>query len=167
VKAGECAIGWAAREDADEVAAVLAEGAAWMARKGWPGWTAHDIAPEFVASAIAAGEMAAARVGASVVGVCTLARSDPEFWPQDAPGEAAYLHRLAVRRAFAGGRVTPEIVAWCAQIARGWGCRALKLDCHPHISGIYLRLGFTRLDQWTTHPSDRTPYMVDRFVTPL
>jgi hypothetical protein len=111
--------------------------------------------------------MVAARADGALAGVCTLSRSDPEFWPQEAPGEAAYLHRLAVRRAFAGGRLTPAIVAWCAATTAGWGCRALKLDCHPHIAGIYLRLGFTRLDQWTTHPSDRTPYLVDRFVMAL
>jgi len=164
---GEIAVGWAGRDDAHEVSGVLAEGAAWMARKGWPGWTAADIAPAFVAARIAACEMAAARLDGVLAGVCTLTRSVPEFWPDDAPGEAAYLHRLAVRRRFAGARVTPAIVAWCAQTARDWGCRALKLDCHPHISGIYLRLGFTRLDSWTTHPSDRSPYLVDRFVMAL
>lgn len=160
-------IGLAGPMDAAAIGEVLAEGAAWMARKGWPGWTAPDIAPGFVSAAIAAGEMVAARAEGVVAGVCTLTRSDPEFWPQDIRGEAAYLHRLAVRRAFAGGRATPQMVAWCVREARSWGCRALKLDCHPHIGGIYLRLGFTRLDSWTTHPSDRTPYLVDRFVIPL
>lgn len=138
-----------------------------MALKGWPGWTAADVSAAFVTRRIARTEMVAARSREAILGVCTLSRSDPEFWPEDAAGEAAYVHRLAVRRASSGGRLTPAIVAWCAGTARDWGCRALKLDCHPHISQIYVRLGFTRLDQRTVSPVDRAPYTVDRFVMGL
>lgn len=138
-----------------------------MAAKGWPGWTDDDISPAFVADRVAAREMVAAKVDGRLAGVCTLSRADPEFWPEDRVGEAAYLHRLAAPRAFSGRRVTPAIVAWCAETARGWDCHALKLDCHPHIREIYLRLGFTHLDQRTVSPLDRAPYTVDRFLMPL
>jgi GNAT superfamily N-acetyltransferase len=158
---------FAEEADAPGVIEVLREGARWMAIKGWPGWTAEDVSPRFVANRIARGEMVAARMHGCVVGACSLSRWDPDFWPEDQPGDAAYVHRLAVRRAHAGGQITPAIVAWCANTAHAWGCAALKLDCHPNIRDIYVRLGFTHRDQRTVCPDDRAPYTVDRFMMSL
>lgn len=160
-------IGFAHTADVEPIAAVLAEAAAWMRVHQASAWAAHEIDASFVAARIAAGEMVVARRQASVGGVCTLARQDPEFWPEDAPGAAAYLHKLAVPRAFAGGKVTPKIIGWCAETARGWDSRALKLDCHPELSGHYQRLGFTKMDRRRIERAIGPAIVVDRFAMPL
>jgi GNAT superfamily N-acetyltransferase len=130
-------------------------------------WNADDLGADFVRPLIARGELVAAHVGGELAGVCTLTRHDPEFWPEDAPGAAAYLHKLAVRRAFAGGGVTGAIFGFCAQAARAWGCPALKLDCDPTLGRVYVRAGFRRVDQRTITPAGRAPFVVDRFAMPL
>lgn len=161
---GELTTGFAEVADAGAIAGVLAEAAAWMRERGAPPWLEQDTGPSFIAARTAAGEMVAARRSGEVVGVCTLTRADPAFWPEDQPGEAAYLHRLAVPRAEAGGRVTPILIAFCAETARSWSCRALKLDCHPQISHVYHRLGFTPVDRFTVRLGDRPPFVVQRFA---
>ena len=42
---------------------------------------------------------------------------------------AAYVHRIALRRAWAGRGVPRVLLAWCAQQAQALGCGYLRLDC--------------------------------------
>ena len=59
------------------------------------------------------------------MGTITVFWADPA-WPDDA-GEAAYIHRLAVRRGSAGaGRL---LLDWAANQARFQHRRVLRLDC--------------------------------------
>lgn len=163
-------VGFAAPADLAGAVAVLAEAARHMAAKAPEDrmlWDPDRLGADFVAPLIAQGALVAAHVGPDLAGLCSLTRHDPDFWPEDSPGEAAYLHKLAVRRAFAGGRVTSAIFAFCAATARAWGCRALKLDCDPTLRRLYLRAGFVQVDQRTVTPADRTPFVVDRFSMPL
>jgi GNAT superfamily N-acetyltransferase len=61
-------------------------------------------------------------------------------------GFAAYLHKLAVRRDFAGGGASRTLIGHCAMLARTWGCAALRLDCHPVLRPLYERLAFSYVD---------------------
>jgi len=72
---------------------------------------------------------------------------DRIFWPEAAPFEAGYVHRLAVRRRAAGSGVARALLAWAESSARERGCRALCLDCsanHPGLARYYAAAGFAR-----------------------
>ncbi|MDP3659916.1 GNAT family N-acetyltransferase [Phenylobacterium sp.] len=153
--------------DLDEIGGLLAEGAAWMHAKGTPAWTYAEIAPAALAARIAEGAFICARSEGTIVGVCMLSRVDLEFWPDDPLGEAGYLHRLCVRRSFAGARVTPLLVDWCVRAARAWRCKALRLDCHPNLRGLYERLGFTYVDTRTIQTRGARTIVVDRLQISL
>ena len=139
-------IRFAAPQDGAQIVGILAEGAAWMAAKGCPAWSASVLTEAFVAPRIARCEFLAARAGGEIVGVCTLSPSDPVFWPDDPPGFSAYLHKLAVRRGVAGAGVSRALIAHCAALARSWNCSALRLDCHPMLRPLYERFGFGYVD---------------------
>ena len=54
---------------------------------------------------------------------------DPRFWP-DCPGNhAAYVHRIAVRRRFAGKGVSTGMLSWAVSHAAALGRSYLRLDC--------------------------------------
>ncbi|MGZ6020511.1 MAG: GNAT family N-acetyltransferase [Phenylobacterium sp.] len=156
-------IGFATSADVADILAVLREGAVRMAEKGGGEWDIAKLTPALVAPFVERAEFLVAKAGVEVVGCCTLTRVDPEFWPEDPPGEAAYIHRLAARRAFAGGRVTRALVEHCLGLARGWGCRALRLDCHPKLRAVYAGLGFTHVDTGDIRISDGRVLLSDRF----
>ena len=160
-------VGWAEAGDVAPAVDILMEAGRYMAARHRMLWDLDGLGADFVAPLIARGELAGARCGGELAGVCTLTRRDRLFWPEDAPGEAAYLHKLAVRRAFAGGGVTAAIFAFCAGAARTWGCRELKLDCDPTLGKVYLRAGFRRVDQRLIRPTGRAPFTVDRFALSL
>jgi len=74
-----------------------------------------------------------------------LTDSDPFFWPDAKEGEAAYLHRLAVRRSVADGSVSTALLAHAMEVAAVRGARFLRLDCEssrPRLRRFYERFGF-------------------------
>jgi GNAT superfamily N-acetyltransferase len=154
--------GYATAEDVPEIVAVLTEASARMAAKHNPLWQASVLTEAFVTPRVERAEFIVARRGGEIAGVCTLTRSDPEFWPEDPVGQAAYLHKLGIRRRFAGGGVTARLVEHCLGLARVWGCAALRLDCHPTLRGLYERLGFSYVDTREVREDDGQTITVDR-----
>ena len=113
-------VGFADPGDVEAIVAVLAEAAGWMRFRGGSPWSNEEINAKFVASRVNNSEFVVARSPSVMMGVCTLSKIDPLFWPEDRPRTAAYLHKLAVPRLFAGGRVTPRLVDYCRNIACAW-----------------------------------------------
>ena len=64
----------------------------------------------------------------------------PRFWPDVPQDEATYIHRLAVRREFAGGRVSQFMLDWAAERTASLGRRFVRLDCdaaRPQLRTVY------------------------------
>jgi GNAT superfamily N-acetyltransferase len=78
------------------------------------------------------------------VGTLSLLPDDELFWP-DAPADALYLHRFAIRRSATGTGVGAAALAWCVEETRRRGRRFLRLDTlstNPGIRRYYERAGF-------------------------
>ncbi|MET7426801.1 GNAT family N-acetyltransferase [Dactylosporangium sp. NPDC005555] len=110
--------------DVADVLAILDEAAAWLAAGGVRQWPAGFDAA-WVTPAVERGETWLVRAGGDPAGTVTLDWSDP-LWT-DEPAPAGYLHRMAVRRRYAGTGRT--ILAWAAGQARDRDATALRLDC--------------------------------------
>jgi ribosomal protein S18 acetylase RimI-like enzyme len=66
------------------------------------------------------------------------------YWGER-PADAAYVHKLAVRRACAGRRIGSAIVEWADRTAAAARREFLRLDClgdNAGIRGYYEQLGF-------------------------
>src|SRR5260370_274090 len=113
----------------DTVLAILVEAAEWHGTLGLRQWfpdlfTGH--LREKIAQEVAAGVVFLARLGGDVVGTLTLQWSDEFVWgPQDEG--AGYIHRLAVRRAFAGRRVGERMLDWASSRCAAAGKSYLRL----------------------------------------
>ena len=70
---------------------------------------------------------------------------DQLFWPDRPEGEAAFVHRLVVRRAFKGRGVARALLEWAMGHARGQGRGLLRLDCDANrakLRALYESCGF-------------------------
>jgi len=144
----------ATEAEAETVSEILLEAAAWLRDCGHPLWRPEQLGALQVAPDCAAGFYFVAwnqhaAGGGSAAGTMRLTDSDPDFWPEavegEGEGEAIYLHRLAVRRESAGGRVSTELFRHAARIATERGARLLRLDCEsnrPRLRNVYERFGF-------------------------
>ncbi len=152
-------------ENAGVVCDILAEAADWLERRGEAMWRLDEIAPEQVAADIAARLFFVAWCNDDAAGTLKLQLEDALFWPDLQDGAAAYVHRLAVRRRYAGGAVSAALLLWAAGEARRLGRRVLRLDCEASrasLRAVYERFGFR-------HHSDRHvgPYHVARYEYPV
>jgi ribosomal protein S18 acetylase RimI-like enzyme len=133
----------ATAEELPLVASILDEATAYVATKGYPQWPT-PFPVEEIAPACAAQELFVVEEDAEVAAVFVLVWDDPRFWGERPP-DAAYLHKLAVRRRFAHRGLGVAIVRWAEDQARAAGRPYLRLDClrdNPWIRSFYEGLGF-------------------------
>ena len=148
-------------EDISLVSATLCEAALWLEQRNMALWGEAEMSPEVVCRDIEAGLFYIAFYESSAAGVVKFQTEDLLFWSDIPQGDSAFIHRLAVRRNFAGGLVSMALMKWAVEHSRNLGKRYLRLDCaadRPRLRLVYERFGFR-------HHSDRKVgrYYVSRY----
>ena len=147
--------------DAPVVADILKEAAAWAERAHERLWLESELEPEQIAADARNGQFFLATHAGAAIGTLRYQLQDALFWPDAAPGEAAYVHRLAVRRRWAGRGVAAQMLRWAARRAVTDGRALLRLDTditRPKLRALYVDCGFRE------HSERRVgPYHVMRY----
>ena len=125
------------------VGELLDEATVWVGERGYEQWPL-PFPRDQIAAASERGEVYVAELDGDPVATVTLLWDDPMYWGERPP-DAAYVHKLAVRRACAGQRIGRAIVEWADATAAAAGRKFLRLDClgdNPGIRTYYEQLGF-------------------------
>jgi len=131
--------------DAPMIASVLQEAARWLAKGGRALWSGAEISHERVLQDTSAGLFHVARDGEQIVGVMKFELEDAYFWPEIPRGSSAFIHKLAIRRAWAKKGVSIELLTYARARAQRLGCVCLRLDCVADRHGLrnlYENFGF-------------------------
>jgi hypothetical protein len=140
-------------DDADlsEVLAILAESSAWLKTKGIIQWP--DRFPEApILRTIQRGEVFVATESETPVATVTLQWRDPSFW--GGRDDAAFIHRLAVRRSHAGAGSL--VLDWASKQVLSHDRSFICLDClstNLRLRRYYEELGFQQVGE-VSGPSD-------------
>jgi ribosomal protein S18 acetylase RimI-like enzyme len=132
----------AAPGDLDLVLSILSEAGQWLMSKGIRQWPQPPPA-QLMLEGIGRGGVYLASCGDTTCGTFTLSWSDA-LWKERA-GDACYLHRLAIRRAFAGRGLGLHLVRAAEKLAAASGKELLRLDCwsgNAVLCDYYERAGF-------------------------
>jgi GNAT superfamily N-acetyltransferase len=126
-----------------------------------PLWREGELEPDQIAADVAAGLFFLAEYSNHAAGTLKFQLEDPVFWPDASHEDAAYVHRLAVRRRYAGRGLSAELLRWAAERTHTLGRRLLRLDfeaSRQRLREIYERFGFR-------HHSDAQvgTYLVSRY----
>jgi len=89
-------------DDVPETDALIRATADWLIQKGEPLWGPNETSLDELIHVTRAGELLVGRVDRELATCMYIHDEDRVFWPRVVPGEAFYLHRLAVARKFAG-----------------------------------------------------------------
>ena len=152
---------------AGDVAAVermVREAAAWVDALGVVMWEDGELDPGRIAAEVTSGQFFLAEIDGEPAGVIRFQLEDARFWPDRPAGEAAFVHRLVVRRAFKGHGVSHALLEWAVAHARAHGRARLRLDCdadRPKLRALYESCGF-RLHSYR----QVGPYYVARYEIP-
>ena len=133
----------ATNDEVPVIAAILDEATAYVRTKGSDQWRVPFPQDE-LRERVARRELYIVQVDGEPAATFTLLLEDPFFWGKR-PADAVYLHKLAVRRAFAGRKFGERLVEWIVADAAARGREFVRLDCQRDLPGIrayYERLGF-------------------------
>jgi GNAT superfamily N-acetyltransferase len=157
----ETQIRQATPQDAEVVADILKEAARWLEQAGMPLWREDELEPARINADVSVGLFFLAEYSGDPAGTVKYQLEDSVVWPDARPQDAAYIHRLAVRRRYAGTGLSAALLRWAVERTRTLDREYLRLDCEssrPRLRAIYERFGFR-------YHSDRQvgPYLVYRY----
>src|ERR1044071_7580765 len=82
---------------------MIREAAAWVDALGVVMWEDGELDAGRIRDEVTSGMFFLAVISGEVAGAIRFQLEDQLFWPDRPAGEAAFVHRLVVRRAFQGG----------------------------------------------------------------
>ncbi|OEV02391.1 hypothetical protein AN217_03190 [Streptomyces qinglanensis] len=136
-------------DELSTVESLLTEASTWLASRGIDQWQ-YPPHRDRILRALQQGDCFLALADGEPVGTIQVdTYADPEFWtPEDAPGDALYVHRMAVRRNAAGTGLGAFMLDWAGERAASVGKRWLRLDAwkdNPGLHRYYESAGFRRV----------------------
>jgi len=134
--------------DVAEADGLIRATAEWLISKGEKLWGPNETSRDELMRVARSGELVIGRVEDELASCMFLHDEDRVFWPQVRPGEAFYIHRLAVARNFAGRGYAHAMLEWAADEAREKGRTFLRLDCEPRakLLALYRDAGYRAVD---------------------
>ena len=83
-----------------------------------PLWREGELEPARIATDVTAGVFFLAEYSGKSAGTMKFQLEDSIFWPEMQQPDAAYIHRLAVRRRYAGTGLSAALMRWAAEQTR-------------------------------------------------
>ena len=102
----------ATARDLDEVAGILHEATGWLEVRGMAMWREDELLPIRIAEDVRSGLFFLAECDGEAAGTVRFQLEDKLFWPDVSQDDSAFIHRLAVRRRFAGGEISSALILW-------------------------------------------------------
>ena len=126
-----------------------------------PMWRQDELLPSHIVADVDSGQFFMAECDGVLAGTIRFQLADKLFWPDVPQHDSAFIHRLAVRRRFAGGEVSSALLLWAVARTHTLGLRYLRLDCESsraRLRAVYERIGFR------FHSNKKVgPYFVARY----
>lgn len=147
-------------KDVEVVSSILREAADWLVQKGEKLWERNELAPDDVRDQVESKMFWLAEVEGEFAGCIRYQLEDKEYWDDVPHEDSAFVHRVAVRRKFAGQRISEKMIEWAKRKAKSDGKRFLRLDCakRKKLCDIYESFGFKFHSL-----KEREPYLVVRY----
>ena len=146
--------------DVETVSEILREAAGWLIERGEKLWSPDDLLPEKIAEQVESGMYHLAFIEGEAAGCLRYQLEDKEYWDDVPHADSAFVHRVAVRRKFAGRGIARDLIEWAKHCAKADGKKYLRLDCadRPKLRRVYEGFGFE-----FHSTKEREPYRVIRY----
>lgn len=112
-----------------DFSSILMEATEWLRRTGKEMWTSEQVSVDSLLMVCAPEEMFLGYIDGFPAATMILQEDDEIFWPDAPKGESLFLHKLSVRRRFAGTSLAVEMINWAKLKAKHDSKKFLRLDC--------------------------------------
>jgi len=134
--------------DVDTSIEILKEVAQWCEENKLNMWEAENLTKELLTAGVEEENFCVGRVGGENACSMILQWYDPLFWPEAKKNEAGYIHKLCVRRKFAGMGLSGEMLKFAESECRIRGIKYLRLDTYwgrEPLCMLYEDFGFRKV----------------------
>lgn len=132
--------------DVDKTISIMKEVAAWGRSAGFKVWKDEWLTKqELLTNDNTEEEFCIGKVSGINACCMILQWKDSEFWPNSELNEAGYIHKLCVRRAYAGTGLSRKMVEYAKEECSKRGIKYLRLDTgwtETKMRELYINLGF-------------------------
>lgn len=138
----------ATRGEVDVAAEIMREVTQWCMDTGRPMWSLSAISKSVLLQSLKPEDFVVGKVNGEPACAMILTWDDPEYWPNANKNEAGYIHKVCVRRKFAGQQIPWKIFEYAMELCRARNVSYLRLDTYTHsalLRAMYRNLGFTEV----------------------
>lgn len=136
--------------DIQTIEEIYADVVRWMDENGLHQWEMRNVAWAALSEYYQINDFYIAYEGAAPAACMACVDVDPSFWPDIPKGESLFLHKVAVKRSFAGQGISKQLIDFAKKMARGRGIQAIRLDCHQDrekVRALYEKEGFRCVEE--------------------
>lgn len=156
--------------DAEALAALRDEAAAWLLEQGYVQWVPGEYDGSRFAQSIARDEVLVVRDHGRIVATVTLTTNDELVWADRHRPDASYLHRLIVARSRSGQGLGTTILREVERRAQARGHGVLRLDTvelNADLAAYYERHGFRAVGrrEYPRHFGFHPSLLMEKIVT--
>ncbi len=133
------------RDQPDVFLAILREVAQWLLDSGQELWQLDTLTPGNLFDAYTRGNCYVMYADGVAAATFILQWKDPLYYPHVPDGTAGFIHKVAIRRAFAGRGLFAPILDFCRQTCLERGIHQIQLETdatRPALMRFYERHGF-------------------------
>lgn len=136
--------------EVDNAISIMKEVACWGRSVGFNVWKEEALAAEELLKHAREEEFCVGQVSGKNACCMILQWEDTLFWPKATKNEAGYLHKLCVRREYAGQGLPAKIVEFAIEECKKRNIKYLRLDTgwtNTKLCNMYKNLGFELVDK--------------------
>ena len=149
--------------DIPTIEAILLDAVHWIDSIGLHQWNAENVRWGKLSQFYAIGDFHIAYHDGIPAACAAIIDYDPAFWPNIPRGESLFLHKVAVKREYAGMGFSTQVIDYAKEKAREMGIKTLRLDCHydrAKVRSLYEQHGFVCVDEQMLFGSYHTAFYV-------
>lgn len=139
--------------DIEESLSIMREAAQWLIDKGCPLWNLDDLTTEKMTNNDGEFIVMWDKNGRSVAALI-LSFEDRFFWSDIKPGSSGFIHKVSIRREYAGKGLAKNIIDYAIQECKQSGIESIRLDCDSQrksLRDFYEKIGFSFKEIKTLH----------------
>lgn len=141
----------AGENDIPIIEEILLDAVNWMSQNGLQNqWNESNIRWAILAKSYNISDFYIDYQNDLPVACMALTDYDPTYWPDIPKDGALYLHKLAVKRSFAGNGYAKELIDYAKNLALNFKIKAVRLNCNQHrvkLREVYEREGFVCVEE--------------------
>lgn len=130
----------------DEAISIMREAAQWLIETGKPLWAIENLTKDKLVKGQE--DFLVGWIGNESAASMILQWHDSFFWPNAKENESGFIHKLSVRRKFAGSGISEKMIKFAIDECKKRKISYLRLDCagdREKLCSYYERIGFKQV----------------------